>query len=76
MPILNGYMSIIEAANILGIHPGTLKRLCREGKLAAEKVHNGWLIHNEALHSFAERYNGRRGRPRNEASQQPILRDR
>lgn len=73
MPILNGYMNIIEAAGILGIHPGTLKRLCREGKLAAEKVHNGWLIHNHVVHSFAEVYNGRRGRPRNDTSHRPNL---
>ena len=63
MPILNGYMNVIEAANILGIHPATCKRLCRDGKLAAEKVHNGWLIHSEVVHPFAEGYNGRRGRP-------------
>jgi excisionase family DNA binding protein len=74
MPILNGYMNIMEAANILGIHPGTLKRLCRERKLAAEKIHNGWLIHSEVVHSFAKGYNGRRGRPRNDTFQQPNLR--
>lgn len=63
MPVLNGYLSIVEAAEILGVHPGTVKRLCREGRLVAEKVHNGWLIHNNVLHDFAEEYSGRRGRP-------------
>jgi len=63
LPILNGYLSVKEAAEVLGVHPGTIKRLCREKKLAAEKIHNGWLIHNDVLQSFAERYDGRRGRP-------------
>jgi len=74
MPILNGYMNITEAADFLNIHPGTLKRLYRERKLAAEKVHNGWLIHSEVIHSFAKGYNGRRGRPKNNTSQRPNLR--
>jgi len=63
MPVLNGYLNIVEAARILDVHPGTVKRLCREGRLASEKVNNAWLIHDEALRDFAEQYNGRRGRP-------------
>jgi len=64
MPVLNGYLSIVEAAKVLGVHPGTAKRLCREGILSAEKVHNGWLIHNDILQAFAKNYVGCRGRPR------------
>jgi len=56
-------MNITEAARVLGIHPGTLKRLCRKKKIVAEKVHNGWLIHSTIVESFAKVYNGRRGRP-------------
>ena len=63
MPVLNDYLSIAEAAEVLGIHPGTVKRLCREGRLAAEKIHNTWLIHNDILQVFAMEYRGRRGRP-------------
>ena len=65
MPILNDYLNIAEVAEILSIHPGTVKRLCRNGKLAGEKVHNGWLIHNDVLKAFAKSYKGRRGRPLN-----------
>ena len=63
MPILNNYLNITEVAELLDIHPGTVKRLCREGKLAGEKVHNGWLIHTDILEAFAKSYNGHRGRP-------------
>ena len=64
MPILDGYSNITKAAEILCLHPGTVKRLCREGKLIAEKVHNMWLIHDDTLSDFAARYSGRRGRPK------------
>lgn len=63
MPVLNGYLSVVEAADILGVHPGTVKRLCRDGKLTGEKVHNGWLIHSDVLRAFVKEYSGRRGRP-------------
>ncbi len=63
MPILDNYLNIVEAAEILCVHPGTVKRLCREGKLVAQKVHNAWLIHNDELHAFGRDYKGRRGRP-------------
>lgn len=65
MSLLNDYLSVSEAATILGIHPGTVKRLCREQKLSAHKVHNGWLIHIDEVQSFAKKYKGRRGRPSN-----------
>ena len=63
MPVLKDYLSVSEAAVILAIHPGTVKRLCRERRLLADKVHNGWLIHIDEVRSFAKDYKGRRGRP-------------
>ena len=77
MPVLNGYLNIVEAAELLDVHPGTVKRLCREGRLLAEKVHNGWLVHKDVLRNFAEEYSGRRGRPqtnniRNGALKRPV----
>ena len=68
MPVLDGYSNVIEAAEVLGVHPGTVKRLCREDKIAAEKVHNMWLIHNDTLRMFAQKYSGRRGRPKSKKS--------
>ena len=65
MPVLNGYLNIVEAAEILSVHPGTVKRLCREERLSAEKVNNAWLIHTDILRDFARQYRGHRGRPQN-----------
>ncbi|MGD0794305.1 MAG: helix-turn-helix domain-containing protein [Dehalococcoidales bacterium] len=67
MPILDDYLSVVEAAQVLGVHPGTVKRLCRESRLVAKKIHNTWLIRSDTLHSFARGYKGRRGRPSSKA---------
>ena len=69
MPVLKDYVNVSEAAEILRVHPGTVKRLCREHRLSAHKVHNGWLIHIDEVRSFAEKYEGRRGRPSNSGRQ-------
>lgn len=61
MPILEDYLDVVEAANILGIHWETVKRLCREHRIPAYKVHNKWLIHKDVLCRFAETYDSGRG---------------
>ena len=61
MPVLNDYLDVVEAADTLGIHWETVKRLCREHRIPAHKVHNKWLIHNDVLHRFAESYDNGRG---------------
>jgi excisionase family DNA binding protein len=63
MPVLDHYLSVVEAAVVLRVHLGTVKRLCREGKLSAKKIHNMWLIPSNIVHSFTKEYEGRRGRP-------------
>jgi excisionase family DNA binding protein len=62
MPILNEYLDVVEAARILKVHWETVKRLCREGRIPAQKVHNKWLIHKDDLGTFAEVYDSRRGK--------------
>ena len=46
MPVLRDYVSVVEAAGVLGTHWETVKRLCRGGRIPEEKVHNKWLIHS------------------------------
>jgi excisionase family DNA binding protein len=62
MPILDEYVDVVEAGSILRVHWETVKRLCREGRIPAQKVHNKWLIHKNDLHRFAEAYDSRRGK--------------
>jgi excisionase family DNA binding protein len=61
MPILENYLTVIEAGRRLKIHPETVKRLCRQGDLPATKIHNTWLIKKDTLDNFAGTYNPRRG---------------
>lgn len=63
MPVLNGYLTVQEAASVVGVHAETVKRFCREGRLHAEKVNNAWLIHQDVIRRFAETYSEPRGRP-------------
>jgi len=66
MPVLDDYVSVVEAAKILGVHWETVKRMCREGRLPARKVHNMWLIDKDVLEKFASTYDEpRRGKRKN-----------
>jgi len=61
MALLDDYFNVIEASRRLGIHPETVKRLCRQGDLPAMKIHNTWLIKRDILDNFAATYLPRRG---------------
>ncbi len=37
----NDFLTAVEAAAALNLHPGTIKRYCRLGKLKTEKVNSG-----------------------------------
>ena len=72
MPILDNYVSVVEAGEALGVHWETVKRLCREGRIPAGKVHNMWLIDQDDLARFAAVYNDRhRGRRRQKTVTEP-----
>jgi excisionase family DNA binding protein len=69
MPVLDSYLNVVEAADVLEVHWETVKRLCREGRIPAEKVHNTWLIHKDDLEQFAATYDDpRRGKRKKNAS--------
>ena len=63
-PMLENYVDVIEASKILGVHPETVKRLIREGKLTATKFGNKWIMERGRLQMFATTYGGNRGRVR------------
>ena len=67
MPV--DFLTTVEAASTLNLHPGTIKRLCRLGKLRGEKVNNGWLIPKTEIEAFVSTYKETRGRPANGRAQ-------
>ena len=62
--MLDDYVDVLQAAKMLSVHPETVKRLIRLGKLPATKFGNKWLITRDRLFAFAGGYDRRRGRPR------------
>jgi len=61
MSILDNYFGVLEASKKLKVHPETVKRLCRQGDLPADKIRNTWLIKKDTLDNFAGTYNPNRG---------------
>ncbi|GAB4443402.1 MAG: helix-turn-helix domain-containing protein [Anaerolineae bacterium] len=55
------YATVQEAAEKLRIHPESVRRLIRQGKLPAKKFANTWLIEWEVLEQFASHYDPRPG---------------
>jgi excisionase family DNA binding protein len=59
---LEEYTDALGASSRLSIHPESVKRLIRQGKLPAMKVANKWFIRRDELEQFATRYDPRPGR--------------
>ena len=62
--MLENYIDVIEASKILNVHPETVKRLIRDGKLSATKFGNKWIMDRDHLRLFASTYDGSRGKVR------------
>ena len=58
------YVSSLEAATVLAIHPMAIQKLLKAGKLRGEKIVNRWLIRRADLEEFAKTYVPKVGRPR------------
>ncbi len=61
--MLDNYFDVLQAAKLLSVHPETVKRLIRFGKLPATKFGNKWLLERDRLFAFAGTYDRRRGKP-------------
>ena len=57
----NAFVDVLEAGQRLDIHPESVRRLIRQGKLPAYKYANKWLIKRDVLEQFAQTYDGRPG---------------
>lgn len=59
---LDNYADLLEAGSRLSIHPDSVRRLIRQGKIPAFKFANKWLIRKDELEQFALTYDPRPGR--------------
>lgn len=57
-------LSTSEVAKRLGVHPKTVSRLMRRGKVSGVKVANRWLIEEAAFEVVGQTYVGKKGRPK------------
>jgi excisionase family DNA binding protein len=60
--LLENYAGVDEIARRLIIHPESVRRLIRQGKLPAIKFGNQWLVDKATLEQFASHYDPRPGK--------------
>ncbi len=51
---MDRYYTVEQVSDLLSMHPKTIQRYIREGKLQAKKVGKGWRITGHDLSTFAE----------------------
>jgi len=59
--LLEQYAGVNEVSKRLKIHPESVRRLIRQGKLPAIKFGNKWLVERATLEQFANHYDPRPG---------------
>ena len=59
--LLDSYADVDEVSRRLNIHPESVRRLIRQGKLPAIKFGNKWLVEAAILEQFSSRYDPRPG---------------
>ncbi len=55
---MKSYYTVEQIASLLEMHPKTIQRYIREGKLLAHKVGKSWRIHGHDLSIFVEGKSG------------------
>lgn len=56
------YLDLVQAAQVLGIHPQSLRRLIKAGNVPARMFAGKYLIEKSALNQFKTTYDPRPGR--------------
>ena len=59
-----GYLDIVEAARELSIHPQSMRRLIKQGRIPARQYGGKYLIERDQLQMFKSNYDPRPGRKR------------
>ena len=59
--LLDEYCDVSDVSDRLNIHPESVRRLIRQGKLPAIKFGNKWLVEKSMLEQYASHYDPRPG---------------
>jgi excisionase family DNA binding protein len=65
------FISVREAAQVLGVEPRSVTRYCASGRLKAARLLGRWIIPDDALAAFERPSNGR---PRAATARATLLR--
>jgi excisionase family DNA binding protein len=57
MTELENFLSVRQAAQILSVHPETVKRWIWSGQILATKLGNAWFIKRTELEKYKNHYN-------------------
>ena len=49
------YVCILKAAKEAGYNPESLRRACREGRLAGHKIHGEWFVSSASIAELKEK---------------------
>lgn len=61
MGTMRDYCDVDEAAKLLKVHPESVRRLLREGKLKSIKLGNRWMLYRAYVEQYAREYDPRPG---------------
>jgi excisionase family DNA binding protein len=53
--MINETVRAEEAAQLMGVHPETLKKMCIDGAIPAAKIGKAWVIMRRDVLAFVER---------------------
>ena len=59
--LIENYAGVAEVGERLHIHPESVRRLIRQGKIPAIKFGNKWLVEKSTLEQYASGYDPRPG---------------
>jgi excisionase family DNA binding protein len=59
---LQNHLDLVEAAQVLGIHPQSLRRLIKKGNMPARLFAGKYMIERDKLEMFKANYDPRPGR--------------
>jgi len=62
--VLRGWLSVAQAASLLGVSPGRVRQLAASGQLPARRFGRAWVIRRADLERYRALREGVKGRPR------------
>ena len=60
--LFDNYLDLVEASRVLGIHPQSLRRLIKQGRVPATLFAGKYLLERDKLDIFKSSYDPRPGR--------------